>query len=213
MNHDLNEMRKSYEKYTLNEEDAGSDPIVFFKVWFQLALDEKEEEPNAMLLSTVSPEGQPSARVVLLKEIKDGDFVFFTNYDSRKGKDLENNPKASLTFFWASQERQIRIEGSVSKVSKQSSLEYFAKRPRISQLGALASLQSTVVPNRQYLEDQFTNIEKKYEGKDVPMPETWGGYALNPTRIEFWQGRQGRLHDRIEFSKKGNDWTRCRLSP
>jgi pyridoxamine 5'-phosphate oxidase len=213
MNHDMKDMRKSYEKYTLNEEDTGLDPISFFQKWFQLAKQENVEEPNAMTLSTVSKDGQPSGRVVLLKEIANGDFIFYTNYDSRKGKEIEENPKAALTFFWQKQERQIRIEGVISKVLRATSLDYFEKRPRVSQLGALASHQSAIVPNRDYLENVFAKLENDLEGKPVPMPETWGGYALNPNRIEFWQGRQGRLHDRLEFIRTKESWKRNRLSP
>jgi len=213
MNHDMKDLRKSYEKYTLTEEEAGLDPIAFFKVWFLLAQNEKQEEPNAMFLATVDPSGQPSGRVVLLKEILDGDFVFLTNYDSKKGKDLETNPKAALTFFWQSQERQIRIQGSVSKVETSYAKEYFTKRPRVSQLGALASNQSSIVPNRNSLEVKFAELERKYQGQDVPMPEKWGGYRLKPNLIEFWQGRQGRLHDRLEYKLIDHVWTRNRLSP
>jgi len=213
MNHDMTDMRKSYEKYTLSEEDTGDDPIHFFQKWFLLAKEENEEEPNAMVLSTVNQDGQPSGRVVLLKEIDQGCFVFYTNYESRKGRELDHNPKASLTFFWASQERQVRVEGIVSKVSKESAITYFSKRPRVSQLGALASKQSTIVPDRIFLEKIFDKLEKDLEGKPVPMPESWGGYGLTPTLIEFWQGRQGRLHDRLEFKKTPTGWIKNRLSP
>jgi pyridoxamine 5'-phosphate oxidase len=213
MNRDLNEMRKSYEKYTLSEDEAGLDPILFFQKWFELARKENVEEPNAMFLATVNREGQPSGRVVLLKEVSGGEFVFFTNYESRKAMELAFNPKASLTFFWHSQERQIRIEGTVSKVSKETSLAYFAKRPRVSQLGALASKQSSVVTDRSVLEARLLELETSLEGKPVPMPEEWGGYTLRPKLIEFWQGRQGRLHDRIQFTRESDAWTRERLSP
>ncbi|TGL63870.1 pyridoxamine 5'-phosphate oxidase [Leptospira ognonensis] len=213
MNHDMTEMRKSYEKYTLSEEDAGLDPILFFQKWFSQAKEEKAEEPNAMVLSTVSQEGQPSSRVVLLKEIAQGEFVFYTNYDSRKGKEMAHNPKVALTFFWHHQERQIRIEGTVKKVSKETSLLYFDKRPRVSQLGALASHQSRVVPDRLYLETILAKLEKDLDGRPVPMPEAWGGYSVNPSLIEFWQGRRGRLHDRLEFLKTNEGWKRQRLSP
>ncbi len=206
-------MRVSYEKYTLSEVDAGTDPILFFQKWFSLAKDEKVIEPNAMTLSTVNKEGQPSARIVLLKEISNGEFVFYTNYDSRKGMEMNVNPKVALTFFWANQERQVRIEGNVQKVSKETSEIYFAKRPRISQLGALASKQSLEVPDRDFLEKQFSKLETELDGKPVPMPESWGGYSVNPTRIEFWQGRTGRLHDRLEFTKMQTGWSRRRLSP
>ncbi|WP_411822287.1 pyridoxamine 5'-phosphate oxidase [Leptospira sp. 'Mane'] len=212
-NDHLQDMRKSYEKFTLNEEETGNDPILFFQKWFSIAEKEKTEEPNIMHLSTVSRDGQPSGRIVLLKGISNNRFLFFTNYDSRKGKELEENPKAALTFFWAGQERQVRIEGSVTKVSREESVDYFSKRPRISQLGAIASKQSSVVPDRNYLEQQLEHYEKEWEGKDLPTPEEWGGYALFPHMIEFWQGRKGRLHDRILFTRTEEGWRKERLSP
>ncbi|TGN20210.1 pyridoxamine 5'-phosphate oxidase [Leptospira idonii] len=206
-------MRKSYEKFTLSEEDAGNDPISFFHRWFEIAKQENVEEPNAMHLATVNKEGQPSGRVVLLKSVVDGNFLFFTNYDSRKGKNLSGNPKASLTFFWASLERQVRIEGTVSPVSRQDSIDYFSKRPRVSQLGAYISNQSEIVPNREYLESLYRKYDQEFEGKEIPTPENWGGYSLEPNLIEFWQGRKGRLHDRIQFVLREGRWKRDRLSP
>ncbi|WP_425460544.1 pyridoxamine 5'-phosphate oxidase [Leptospira ilyithenensis] len=212
-NEHMEDMRKSYEKFTLSEEETGNDPILFFQKWFSIAEEENVEEPNVMHLSTVSKDGQPSGRIVLLKGISENKFLFFTNYDSRKGKELEENPKAALTFFWANLERQVRIEGSITKVSRKESIDYFSKRPRVSQLGAIVSKQSSVVPDRNYLEKELERYEKELEGKDVPTPEEWGGYGLAPHRIEFWQGRKGRLHDRIQFTLTGEGWQKDRLAP
>lgn len=210
---ELQNMRQSYEKFTLDESETGQDPILFFQKWFEVAKAEKVLEPNAMHLSTVDGSGKPSGRVVLLKGIESGNFLFFTNYDSQKSSDLAINNQVALTFFWGELERQIRIEGRATKVSRQDSEDYFSKRPRISQLGALVSKQSEVVPNRAYLEEKMSALEKEMEGKPIPTPLTWGGYAVNPIKIEFWQGRQGRLHDRILFEKKNSDWRKSRLSP
>ncbi|GBF49513.1 pyridoxine/pyridoxamine 5'-phosphate oxidase [Leptospira ryugenii] len=213
MNRDLKDMRKSYEKYSLLESEASADPLELFHAWFALAEEEGIEEPNAMFLATVDTEGQPSGRVVLLKEIREGGFVFFTNYQSRKGKDIQHNQKVALTFFWHSQERQIRIEGTAGKKDESYARNYFAKRPRVSQLGALSSKQSEVVPDRTFLETEFERLETLYEGKEIPMPEDWGAYIVYPHRLEFWQGRQGRLHDRLLYTKNNGIWERCRLSP
>ncbi len=213
---DLNElqnMRQSYEKFTLDEAETGDDPIQFFQTWFEIAKKEKVLEPNAMHLATVDGSGKPSGRVVLLKGIEQGNFLFFTNYESQKASDLIQNNQVALTFFWGELERQVRIEGKATKVSRAESEEYFSKRPRISQLGALVSKQSEVVPNRKFLEDKMDALEKELEGKSIPTPDSWGGYAILPSKIEFWQGRQGRLHDRVVFEKEGSTWKKYRLSP
>lgn len=210
---ELQNMRQSYEKFTLDEAETGDDPIQFFQTWFEIAKTEKVLEPNAMHLATVDGSGKPSGRVVLLKGIEQGKFLFFTNYESQKANDLIQNNQVALTFFWGELERQVRIEGKATKVSRAESEEYFSKRPRISQLGALVSKQSKVVPNRKFLEDKMNALEKELEGKPIPTPDSWGGYAILPSKIEFWQGRQGRLHDRVVFEKESSTWKKYRLSP
>ncbi|TGL19279.1 pyridoxamine 5'-phosphate oxidase [Leptospira yanagawae] len=206
-------MRNSYERSVLSEQTAGTDPLALFSKWFTEAKEEKELEPNAMSLATVNKEGQPSVRIVLLKGLIRNEFQFFTNYHSHKGKDILDNPKVALTFFWPKLERQIRIEGTVSKISKEESEAYFKIRPRESQIGAHTSNQSSVVSSREELESKFQFLSKEWEGKEIPMPEFWGGYSVYPTKIEFWQGRVGRLHDRILFERKHSSWERTRLSP
>ncbi|WP_208597377.1 pyridoxamine 5'-phosphate oxidase [Leptospira yanagawae] len=210
---DLANMRNSYERSVLSEQTAGRDPLALFSKWFTEAKEEKELEPNAMSLATVNKEGQPSVRIVLLKGLIRNEFQFFTNYNSHKGKDILDNPKVALTFFWPKLERQIRIEGTVSKISKEESEAYFKIRPRESQIGAHTSNQSSVVSSREELESKFHSLSKEWEGKEIPMPEFWGGYSVYPTKIEFWQGRVGRLHDRILFERKHSSWERTRLSP
>ncbi|MDF3820297.1 pyridoxamine 5'-phosphate oxidase [Leptospira sp. 96542] len=210
---DLSSMRKSYSRSELSETTVGSDPILFFNSWFQEAIEAKEEEPNATILSTAGEDGQPSARVVLLKGVESEGFVFFTNYESKKGKQLAMNPKAALTFFWAKTERQIRIQGIVEKISKEESEIYFGSRPRESQLGAIASNQSAILNSREEIESKMKNLTKLWEGQNIPKPENWGGYVLKPNLIEFWQGRVGRLHDRIQFELKNGIWKKQRLSP
>lgn len=210
---DLQNMRRLYTRSVLSEESAGSNPLELFQLWFSEAKEEGEQEPNAMSLATVNKSGQPSARIVLLKGLIREEFQFFTNYDSDKGKDIAENNKVALNFFWPKLERQIRIEGLARPISKEESESYFAVRPRESQIGALASNQSSVVPSRKFLEEKFASLTKDWEGKEVPMPENWGGYSVFPTKIEFWQGRVGRLHDRIQFERKENEWERTRLSP
>ncbi|WP_210410759.1 pyridoxamine 5'-phosphate oxidase [Leptospira yanagawae] len=210
---DLANMRNSYERSVLSEQTAGTDPLALFSKWFTEAKEEKELEPNAMSLATVNKEGQPSVRIVLLKGLIRNEFQFFTNYHSHKGKDILDNPKVALTFFWPKLERQIRIEGTVSKISKEESEAYFKIRPRESQIGAHTSNQSSVVSSREELESKFQFLSKEWEGKEIPMPEFWGGYSVYPTKIEFWQGRVGRLHDRILFERKHSSWERTRLSP
>lgn len=210
---DLQNMRRLYTRSVLSEETAGSNPLELFNLWFSEAQAEGEQEPNAMSLATVDKTGQPSARIVLLKGLIREEFQFFTNYGSDKGKDIADNNKVALNFFWPKLERQIRIEGLASPIPKEESKAYFQVRPRESQLGALASNQSSVVPSREFLEEKFASLTKQWEGKEVPMPENWGGYSVFPTKIEFWQGRVGRLHDRIQFERKETGWNRSRLSP
>lgn len=214
MNSKIADIRTSYTLSSLDIEDTGNDPIVFFQKWFQEAVLSEVFEVNAMTLATATKDGIPDARTVLLKGIANDSFLFYTNYESRKGKELEENPKACLVFFWSELERQIRIEGNVTKVSKEESEEYFHSRPRESQIGAVASPQSQKIPDRKFLEERFAKLSKEFEGKEVELPNHWGGYAVQPIRIEFWQGRSSRLHDRIVFEKKsGSSWDKFRVAP
>ncbi len=208
------ELRKDYSKASLDVSDTLERPTEQFQKWFKEAQEAQVMEPNAMTLSTISPEGRPDARIVLIKDVTEEGFTFFTNYQSRKGKELEQNPYAALTFYWPELERQIRIEGEVEKVAEPTSDQYFNSRPRGSQIGAWASPQSQVIANRGLLEIRKRDIEERFAGKEVTRPEHWGGYLVKPNRIEFWQGRASRLHDRIVYEQtaKGS-WTRTRLAP
>lgn len=198
----------------LDEQTIDRDPIQQFQKWFDEAVAAQLPLPEAMTLATVNSEGQPMARLVLLKQVDGDGFVFFTNYRSAKAKELETNNKVSLVFFWPQLERQVRVEGTVTKTSAQESEAYFATRPRESQIGAWASTQSAVISGRLELEEKQRELERTYEGKTVPWPEHWGGYRVNPTRIEFWKGRIGRLHDRIVYERQGNSlWAISRLAP
>ena len=208
----LAEMREHYSRGGLSEAEAGNDPFTLFRTWFDAALLAKLLEPNAMTLATVSPDGKPSVRAVLLKHLDHG-LTFFTNYDSRKGNELAANPHAAIVFLWQQLERQIRVEGVVEKVSAKESDDYFAVRPLGSRLGAWASRQSDVIPSREYLEKQHEKLMAKYPDGNIPRPDFWGGYRLIPETFEFWQGRPSRLHDRIRFRKDGSNWIRERLSP
>lgn len=211
-NDKLRNMRLSYERDQLIESKISEDPFDQFKSWFDLVIKSEIVEPNAMTIATATKNGIPSARVVLLKEYSDTGFIFFTNYGSRKGKELSENPVASLLFWWREFERQVRIEGRVEKISKVESQKYFNVRPLKSRYGALASNQSEVIKDRIFLESKFAALENKY-GDNPPMPENWGGYKLIPSKFEFWQGRQDRMHDRICYEKKNEDWIVYRLSP
>lgn len=207
-------LRKDYSKASLDVATICPDPVAQFEVWFQEALKSEVSEANAMTLSTVSAEGKPSARIVLLKGVENSRFLFFTNYQSDKGKELENNPACALTFFWPELERQIRIEGVAVRVDAARSETYFQSRPRGSQIGAWASPQSTVIDSRDILEQRVAQLEDRFKGKDVlPKPQQWGGYEVEPLLIEFWQGRPSRLHDRIQFTRIDNEWQRHRLAP
>ena len=208
------DLRKDYIKASLNVSDTLPDPIEQFQKWFKEAEEAQVMEPNAMTLSTVTAEGRPDARIVLIKEVNNSlGFTFYTNYQSRKGKELEKHPYAALTFYWPELERQIRIEGSVEKVDSGLSEKYFHSRPRGSQIGAWTSPQSQEIPNRGILETRQRDYEERFEGKEVPLPQNWGGYAVKPNRIEFWQGRASRLHDRIVYEKNEGGWERKRLAP
>ena len=198
----------------LNEADAAKDPIEQFASWFQEVLEAQLNEPNAMTLATISPDGFPSARIVLLKHFDAAGFVFYTNYDSTKGQHLQQNLRAALVFWWAELERQVRIEGKVEKMTERDSDRYFNSRPRNSQLGAWVSAQSEVIPNREILEQQFTQLQQEYANKDIPRPPHWGGFRVIPATIEFWQGRPSRLHDRLRYRLlEDGTWLRERLSP
>jgi pyridoxamine 5'-phosphate oxidase len=214
INLSLADLRVTYAREALSENDVNPDPIVQFQHWFDQAVAAQIIEPNAMTLATVSPDGKPSARVVLLKEIEGRDFLFYTNYESRKGRELSANPNAALVFYWPELERQVRIEGEVGKVQRSQSEAYFATRPRASQLGAWVSSQSRVLSGRDELERKLAELESRYEGTPVPAPGFWGGFRVKPLRIEFWQGRGSRLHDRLLYSvKAGGSWSIERLSP
>jgi pyridoxamine 5'-phosphate oxidase len=210
----LQDMREVYASAELSENSVKADPIKQFTLWFDEAQEAKVPEQNAMTLSTATHDGRPSARIVLLKGYSDAGFVFFTNYLSRKGKEIGKNPMGALTFFWPSLERQVRIEGVLEKVSKEESERYFHSRPKDSQVGAMASPQSQEIPDRAFLEKKWEELIAAYDGKEVPKPSYWGGYLLKPRLIEFWQGRPSRLHDRILYKKIDNkNWKKVRLAP
>lgn len=205
-------MRKSYERGELDESDAGNAPLVLFQRWFDDAVAAKVPEPSAMTVATVGPDGRPSTRVVLLKSADDRGLVFYTNYRSRKGRELEANPVAALQFHWPELERVIRVEGRVERTSAEESDAYFAVRPLDSRLGAWASPQSEVIPNRAVLVANAAKASASY-GLNPPRPDHWGGYRLVPDTWEFWQGRKSRLHDRVRFRLDGGVWVKDRLAP
>lgn len=211
-NNDLKHMRQNYQRNQLLESNIDKNPFVQFKLWFEEVAESDIIEPNAMTIATASKDGIPSVRVVLLKEFDETGFTFFTNYKSRKGKELEENPNAALLFWWGLFERQIRIEGKIQKIIREESEAYFNVRPLKSRIGALSSNQSEIIENREVLENKFSELEKKY-GDNPPMPENWGGYKLIPSKFEFWQGRRDRLHDRIVYERINNEWKIYRLSP
>lgn len=210
----ISEIRKEYTMASLELKTIHKNPIAQFEKWFKEAMQAEVLEPTAMTLSTVTEDGRPTARVVLLKGVEKNKFSFYTNYQSKKGKELEHNPACALTFFWPELERQVRIEGVSERLETAVSEAYFQSRPRGSQVGAWASPQSSIIKDREILEARVKEIEKRFEGKEVlPKPHQWGGYAVEPFEIEFWQGRASRLHDRIVYYKNEGEWVIHRLAP
>lgn len=212
--HKLAGLRKEYSKASLDITTVSPNHIEQFNKWLHEALKAKVLEPNAMCLATVADNKRPSCRIVLLKGIENGKFLFYTNYQSHKGKELEINPVCALTFFWPELERQVRIEGTVMRVDEKRSEEYFQSRPLGSQIGAWSSPQSSIIDNREILEERVKQIQERFEGKEaLPKPHQWGGYEVDPSMLEFWQGRENRLHDRIEYMRGDNEWRIHRLAP
>jgi pyridoxamine 5'-phosphate oxidase len=210
----ISDLRREYTLTGLHERDLDPSPFKQFGRWFEQALSAELLDANAMTVATSSREGKPSARVMLLKDFDEKGFVFFTNYESRKGRELDENPYTAMVFFWAELERQVRITGRVSRISQEESEEYFHSRPIGSQLGAWASHQSEVIRTPELLENRIKELESEYEGKTIPMPAFWGGLLLSPETIEFWQGRPNRLHDRLRYTlQPDGSWRIERLSP
>ncbi len=209
----LADLRKDYSLSGLVEKDLLKDPFRQFQKWFGEAEAAKLNEPNAMILATASRDGKPSARTVLLKGLDGRGFVFFGNYESRKGRELEANPRASLLFPWFALERQVEVTGTVTRLAPEESAAYFHTRPQKSQVGAWVSQQSSIISGRSVLEDGAKAIEQKYAGQEIPMPPNWGGFRVSPETVEFWQGRRSRLHDRLRYRREKDGWTIERLAP
>ena len=207
----IKDLRIDYRKSELDIQDLSDEPILLFQKWLSEVVN-LSIDANAFVLSTVNPEGIPSSRVLLLKDVSENGFSFFTNYSSRKSKEIENNPNVCMNFFWKNFERQVRVTGIISKLSDQESEDYFNSRPYESRIGAWCSPQSKVIESRDVLENKFEELKKKYPN-EVPRPQNWGGYTISPTQIEFWQGRASRLHDRFLYSKEGENWRIERLAP
>jgi len=207
-------LRREYLSQALDESSVDPDPVRQFQQWFEEAIKAEVPDLNAMTLATATPDGKASARIVLLKGFDERGFVFFGNYQSRKGRELTSNPSAALTFYWSPLNRQVRIEGAAEKVSAQESDEYFQTRPRGSQLSALVSPQSEVIASRAELEKKITELEQRFQNQPLPCPPHWGGFRVKPVSLEFWQGRESRLHDRILYTRHSEGrWTICRLAP
>ena len=207
------DIRKEYKLKLLLEKDVDADAIRQFQQWWNEALLSNIEEPNAMTLATTNKHGKPSARIVLLKGLSNDGFVFYTNYESRKAGELKENPHAALLFFWKELERQVRIEGTITKTSEQESAEYFSSRPQLSKIGAWSSPQSSVIPSRDELEKNVSKYQQQFGDGEIPRPPHWGGYIVKPTVIEFWQGRRNRLHDRLQYTLRNDKWIIERLAP
>jgi pyridoxamine 5'-phosphate oxidase len=211
---DLENIRKDYRLQSLLEKDVDANPIKQFEIWWHEALQSSIDEPNAMTLATSTSSGKPSARIVLLKAIRNNGFVFFSNYRSHKGKQIDDNPFVALVFFWKELQRQVRIEGEIKKISDQESDEYFSKRPLESRIGAWSSPQSEVIESRDILEKNASDYTNKFDSQNIPRPPHWGGYIVSPMLVEFWQGRPGRLHDRLQYTiSETTKWKIERLAP
>lgn len=214
MSKSIADIRKDYRMRSLSETDAAPNAMQQFETWWNDAVTSELSEPNAMTLATASADGVPTARIVLLKGFNERGFVFFTNYNSLKGEQIAENPRACLVFFWKELERQVRVMGVIEKVSRQESDEYFNSRPEGSRIGAVVSPQSHVIDNRDWLEEKVANATTELTGKNIPRPDYWGGYRIKPAIIEFWQGRSNRLHDRLQYSLQENgEWKIERLAP
>ncbi|MFL5753426.1 MAG: pyridoxamine 5'-phosphate oxidase [Bacteroidia bacterium] len=209
----ISRLRYDFSKRSLDEAMLKEDPLIQFEAWFREAVNAPAQSPNAMVISTATKEGKPSARIVLLRNFNEEGFVFYTNYQSKKADELQENPKAALTFFWPELERQVRIEGTIEKQNGKESDEYFLMRPDGSKLGAWSSPQSRVIKNRNILEENYTKKEEEFKGGLIPRPPYWGGYVLKPCFFEFWQGRPNRMHDRLSYTLIEEKWKIERLAP
>ena len=209
----ISQIRLDYNLDSLKSQDLNTCPIKQFKFWFTNLLETSIADPTAMVLSTYNHDVGVTSRVVLLKDIEDDGFVFYTNYNSMKGKQIASNKRVSLCFFWSHMQRQVRVQGIANMLSAESSISYFSSRPRQSQLAAACSSQSNIIKSRADLEDRFSSLSKKYHKKSIPKPENWGGYKIIPEQIEFWQGRSNRMHDRFRYTKEGSKWLIVRLDP
>ena len=210
---DLNTVRKDYSNDQLSEEHALENPFDQLKTWLSEAKEVDDTDYNAMTLSTINPEGYPQSRIVLCRELSESGLVFYTNYNSSKGIQITQNPMVSVSFFWKELERQVRITGKAAKISADASDAYFNSRPRASQIGAWASEQSAVIASREELQNQVSLIEERFKNQEVPRPQFWGGFIIEPVCFEFWQGRPSRLHDRLKYDLVQNEWKRSRLAP